>query len=699
MRRRFSDRASLCSYGLALILSAAALPCWARPGDTANLGRLCEAAAQDPDRGIAACTRLLKPGRTGIDIAAVYTNRGIGQAAKKAYDNAIADFNEAIREDAQNVSAHANRGLAYWSKGESDLAIADFSSATSLNPAFAFGYMARGTLLSDRGNLDLAIGDFDKAIANDADFAAAYRGRGIAHYRKSEFALAIADFDQLVRLDPKNPDSYDSRAQALLAQGVLDKALDDYSSAIKLRPDSARLLASRGEVYRLKGEFKKALADHNEAIRLDPKSPDAYNDRGLAWISKGSVDRAIADFDAAIAINPSYGYAYLNRGEAFRFKGDFKRSLADFDKAISILGGSSTELCRRGDTLRHTGNFDRAVSDYEEALRVSPTAICAFVGKALVAEAKGDLAAARTEFQRAASIPAERDPEPTVARETQALAVTRLALLKSAEPEQTTRAIAPQDLLKQDQQKETTAIATAKALSMIEGGKRVALVIGNAAYFNLDVLPNSRRDAVSIADALRRLGFQSVSLQRDVTREELANALRDFSRLANTADWAVVYYAGHSVQVAGENYLVPIDATLAKETDMRREAVLLDQVLASVNAAKKLRLVMIDAGRDNLFATTSAQAGKNTGLAAVEPDGATLVVYGAKAGQFALDSDDRGNSPFVSAFLRSLETPRVEIRKLFDQVRDDVKKATNNRQEPFTYGSVAGREDYFMVMR
>jgi uncharacterized caspase-like protein len=128
--------------------------------------------------------------------------------------------------------------------------------------------------------------------------------------------------------------------------------------------------------------------------------------------------------------------------------------------------------------------------------------------------------------------------------------------------------------------------------------------------------------------------------------------------------------------------------------------------MASVNQAKKLRLVMLDACRDNPFAKTMTRSvggvtrgNANLGLAAIEPEGATLVVYAARAGQLALDGSGRGNSPFVSAFLRVLEKTRVEIRKMFDLVRDDVMEATSNRQQPFTYGSVPGREDYFMVTK
>jgi tetratricopeptide (TPR) repeat protein len=696
-RQRLSCRDSVL-IGLAIVIASAHGPALAQE-DTAALSKLCEAAAVDPDEGIPACTRLLEPGRARINIAAVYAMRGAGWSSKQLYDSAIGDFNEAIQRDPKNIGAFANRGIAWWSKGEFDRAIADFSATVSINPKFAFGYMARGTALSDKGEFDLAIRDFDKTIALDPSSADAYKRRGGARYRKGDLDRAIADFNQFVRLSPTNPDSFNDRAQVAVARGDFVKAFADYDQAIKLQPGFWRGYSSRGEAFRVKGDYDKAIADHDEAIRLDPKQMDAYNNRGLTWMAKGDVDRAIADFGEAILLNPGYGYSYSNRGEAYRLKGDLTKSLADLDKAIELTPRASLHFCRRGDTLRHSGDFDRALKDYNEALRLSPIAICAFTGKGMIAEAKGELTTAKAEFQRAIDTEAWRDQDPTTARETQGLAKTRLAAIVTAEVEQAKKLAAAQ-------QAEKLAIAKANEPPPIDPGRRVALVIGNSAYFNTEVLPNPRRDAESIADAFRRIGFQSVSLQKDLTREKLTNALKDFSRVASGADWAVIYYAGHGIEVDGKNYMIPIDAKLAIDTDVTFEGVALDQVMTSVNQAKKLRLVMLDACRDNPFAKTMTRStgdvtrgAANRGLAAIEPDGATLVVYAAKAGQLALDGSGRGNSPFVSAFLRNLEKPRIEIRKLFDLVRDDVMEATSNRQQPFTYGSVPGREDYFMVTK
>jgi hypothetical protein len=157
-------------------------------------------------------------------------------------------------------------------------------------------------------------------------------------------------------------------------------------------------------------------------------------------------------------------------------------------------------------------------------------------------------------------------------------------------------------------------------------GKRVALVIGNSAYKNADTLPNPERDAKLVADALKRTGFETVTLLTDLRKDALVSALRDFAARAETADWAIVYYAGHGMEVGGIDYLIPTDAKIAADRDIGFEAVPLEQVLNAAEPAKKLRLVILDACRVNPFASqmkrtqTVASRSVSRGLAAVEPE-------------------------------------------------------------------------------
>jgi hypothetical protein len=235
-----------------------------------------------------------------------------------------------------------------------------------------------------------------------------------------------------------------------------------------------------------------------------------------------------------------------------------------------------------------------------------------------------------------------------------------------------------------------------------DGGRRIALVIGNSAYRNVPALTNPQRDAALVADAFRRTGFETVNLQIDVARDALVGALRDFAQQAETADWAVVYYAGHGMEVGGINYLIPVDAKIAADRDIGFEAVPLNQVLNAAERARKLRLVILDACRDNPFASqmkrtmTVASRSVSRGLAAIEPEAGSLVVFAAKDGETALDGDGM-DSPFTLAFLKNLQTPGLEVRRLFDYVRDDVMDATKRKQQPFSYGSISGRQDFYFV--
>jgi uncharacterized caspase-like protein len=222
-------------------------------------------------------------------------------------------------------------------------------------------------------------------------------------------------------------------------------------------------------------------------------------------------------------------------------------------------------------------------------------------------------------------------------------------------------------------------------------------VIGMSAYANVAPLRNPASDARAVADTFRRLGFAEVIEREDLTRAKLEETLKAFGDKAAEADWAVIYYAGHGVEMNGENYLVPVDAELDRADHVEDEAVTLKRVLSKVEAARKLRMVILDACRNNPFRMASADGRPRAigrGLSPVEPSRGVLVAYAARDGTTA-DDGGRGHSPFTQALLANLETPGLEISLMFRRVRDQVLKRTNNAQEPFTYGSLPGEEFYF----
>jgi uncharacterized caspase-like protein len=226
--------------------------------------------------------------------------------------------------------------------------------------------------------------------------------------------------------------------------------------------------------------------------------------------------------------------------------------------------------------------------------------------------------------------------------------------------------------------------------------KRVALVIGNSAYQKVAKLPNPSNDAAAVAAMLKAAGFDSVESRLNVAASDLRKTLREFAARARDADIAVVYYAGHGIELDGTNYLIPVDATLETDGDVLDETVPLERVLFAVEPAKQLRLVILDACRDNPFAKTMkrtiASRAIGRGLAKIEPTSPnTMIAFAAKAGSTASDGDSK-NSPFAAALVEHLPKPGLDLRRAFGFVRDEVLKNTGNKQEPYVYGSLGGND-------
>ena len=246
--------------------------------------------------------------------------------------------------------------------------------------------------------------------------------------------------------------------------------------------------------------------------------------------------------------------------------------------------------------------------------------------------------------------------------------------------------------------------------------RRIALVIGNGRYTaEKDVLDNPANDAKAIAKALTRIGFYGVKPNGDdfavnfaapgvpalidLDQKRLGRALAALERAAPGVSQAVIYYAGHGIEVSGENYLIPIDAKLAHDTDAKYETQPLRRALDAIDGATGLRLVILDACRNNPFrARLFRNRGDGGGLRSIEPPGNVLVAYAAKHGSFASDGKKGTvNSPFAAALLSHIEKPGLEVVDLFREVKDDVLDRTEHLQEPYLYGSLGRRREYFVL--
>lgn len=653
-------------------------------------------ALKDTDGAIAAWTAAIeaKGFKTADDTplrqrAALY--RDSGQPAKAIADHtaAIAIAAAAARNSPhgnltdQRPFIHIERARAYAAMGQYGAAISDFDEAARLNPAnadSAYFYNLRAQTHEAAGNMQRSLADYRKADAkepNNSDTLAAIArlenaglGRvSAAHAQPSPAAGPVRKTDRRDCLESFGGGDHEISIPActrLLAArnlkeqdrlkimtmraawydraGRIDDAIAQYIEIMKQSPTKE---ASFGlaNAYQLKGNFDKAIAVMTDHIGSYRDDPDGYHTRANLYADKHEYDKAIADMTSKIRVGGRDAGDYGMRAEFWHRKGDIDRAIADFSEALKVSPRDQSSLERRARLYDEKGDMHNALEDFRRALAVDPP-----TGKAMGIEKH----IARLERDIAAGFKPE----------------TKVVTANPGRPQ----ALAP----------------------VTEN--RIALVIGNSAYRHNVALANPRADAEALAATLKRIGFKSVDLKLDLTREQLVDALRQFAGEAAKADWAVIYFAGHGLQIGGINYLIPVDAKLASDRDVSFEAVAMEHVLNAVEGARKLRLAILDACRDNPFVKSMTRSlatrSLGRGLAAIEPQRSTLVAFAARDGQVALDGAG-ANSPFASALIRHLDAPGLEINLLFRKVRDDVLKLTGNDQEPFTYGSLSSEALYF----
>ena len=232
------------------------------------------------------------------------------------------------------------------------------------------------------------------------------------------------------------------------------------------------------------------------------------------------------------------------------------------------------------------------------------------------------------------------------------------------------------------------------AASAAHAERRVALVIGNSGYANVAELKNPYNDAKGMSDKLTDLGFDVVT-GLDLSLRDMRQTVREFIKKLDNADLALFFYAGHGIQVNGENYLVPVDAELSTHLDLDFEALPANLVLNAMEQSTKVNLVFLDACRNNPLAenlarsmgTRSGSVGR--GLAKIGSGVGSLISFATQPGNVALDGDGK-NSPFTTALLKHLGTPGQDITRDLVMVRRDVLEATKGQQVPWDNSSLTG---------
>ena len=246
-------------------------------------------------------------------------------------------------------------------------------------------------------------------------------------------------------------------------------------------------------------------------------------------------------------------------------------------------------------------------------------------------------------------------------------------------------------------------IAAIAVLCLVTGapalaaGKRVALVIGNSNYINGSSLPNPQNDARLVAQTARSAGFEVTQIS-DLAVVNFHQALRDFRNKADTAEVAMIYYAGHGIDNNGENWLIPTDVGLADPRDLQTEAIPLTEVLSSVSGAK-LRVILLDACRNNPFADkwTSLTRAIQPGLSRIDATEGSLVIFAADPGSTILDDGTGGNSYFAKAISNRLAEPGLPLQMLGNKIYDDVRAASGGKQRVFPTARLSGMEYYLVA--
>ncbi|HWV51452.1 tetratricopeptide repeat protein [Pseudorhodoplanes sp.] len=524
----------------------------------------------------------------------------------------------------------------------------------------ANAYAWRATYFSRKGDIDRALSDADARIRLTPVDANAFQARASFWLIKRDYDRAVRDADEAVRLNPKDPDNWNTRGFAKQQAGDFGGAVSDYSQAIRINPKAAGIYSNRGNARQLNGDLANALADHDRAVALDPKDATYWYNRAGARREAGQLDAALADAEKAAALAPKLPQAQAELGLIWRLKNDLPRAMAAYDRAIAL----------------------------------DPNLISAYAARGLAHESKGDINSARRDFQAALSIATGAVVKSGVGGDTtyfdagshryHEVARARLAVLNAAKdaPASPVRAQAGSE-------------------------RRVALVIGNGAYTSAGALANPAKDATAIARNLRSMGFD-VSEGIDLKRADMTRVIGDFLRNATNARIAVLFYAGHGIQIDGKNYLLPIDARVENGSDLASDMTDLDTILAGLDDQVRTNIVILDACRDNPTAkavTQVAGIGRSvavrSGLAAPSGLGkggtvgaGTLLAFATAPGQVALDGDG-DNSPFSSALSRHIGTPGLEVQQMLTRVRAEVVAATRNKQVPWSNSSLLG--EVFLV--
>jgi tetratricopeptide (TPR) repeat protein len=462
--------------------------------------------------------------------------------------------------------------------------------------------------------------------------------------RKGELNRALADADEAIRTDAQYLGGYAQRGSVLRQMRNFDDALAAFNRAAEVNPKSPWPPVGRGEVLLDKKDYDRAIAEFDSAIRLNPTYDIAYADRAYAYFRKGDLDQALNDVSDAFKYGKAAG-TYNSRALVQHAKHEYEEAIADLTEAIRLDPTNSTFYSNRGRTHNARKEYDWAILDLDQSIRLNPANPLPYWNRAISYENKGDLDRALADWR------------------------TTLRLDPDA----------------QDAIKAIRRLEQVKAVPGAARKSRVALVIGNADYKYGGRLANPVNDAGDVVNILRTLDFEVIE-GRNLDKLGMDESIAEFARKLEKAGIGLFFYAGHAIQIDGDNWLIPIDAPIEgrdlrpdRASALRAATVNVAQVLSKMEAEQRVNLVFLDACRDNPFGRGAA-LGHVKGLAPIQNVVGTLTAFATKPHQVALDGDGR-NSPFTTALLKHMPTPGLEIGAV-------MKRVPGGKQVPFDESSL-----------
>jgi Flp pilus assembly protein TadD len=331
----------------------------------------------------------------------LFLNLGFALVAQGRFDEAMAQYSEALRLDPDSPETHNNLGNALASLGRINEALAQYSEALRLKPDYLEAHVDLGITLALQGRIDEAMAQYSEALRIKPDDPEAHLNLGLALAGQGKIGEAIAQYSEALRIKPDYPEAHLDLGLALASQGRISEATAQYSEAQRIEPDYPEAHFNLGLALAAQGRVDEAIAQYFEALRLKPDYPEAHNNLGLALAGQGRIDEAMAEYLEALRLKPEDPKAHLNLGAALAAQGRIGEALAQYSEALRLKPDDPVAHLNLGRALAAQGRIGEALAQYSEALRLKPDDPVAHLNLGRALAAQGRIAEAMAQYSEA----------------------------------------------------------------------------------------------------------------------------------------------------------------------------------------------------------------------------------------------------------------------------------------------------------